>query len=378
MECAESATLNKRKPKSFKLGDIVRRCGGELIGNAEVRIHQVATLKSARPTDIAFVAQSRYLAQLDQTRAGAVILGPGARAASNLPRIISANPYAYFAKVSALLNPPAAIKPGAHASAVVARTARVAKSAAIGACAVIGKGARIAERASIGPGCIIGDGASVGAGSRLHANVTVYHACRIGARCIVHSGAVIGSDGFGFAPEGGAWIKIPQTGRVVIGDDVEIGANTTIDRGALDDTVIEDGVKLDNQIQIAHNVWIGANTAIAGCVGIAGSTRIGRHCMLGGAAIILGHLTIADHVIISSGTVIMKSIDEPGTYTGFYPFSSHQRWRRNAAHLRQIDELVTRVRKLERRLAKEQGNHSGTAAWTYAAYSNACRTAIRS
>ncbi len=350
--------MNKRKSRSFKLGDIARRFGGELIGNAEVRIHQVSTLQSARSTDIAFVAQSRYLAQLNQTHAGALILGPEARTASSLPRIISANPYAYFARVAALLNPAAAVKPGAHKSAVVDRSARIAKSAAIGACAVIGKGAHVGAGASIGPGCNIGDGASVGTGSRLYANVTVYHECRIGARCIVHSGAVIGADGFGFAPEDGNWRKIPQTGRVVIGDDVEIGANTTIDRGTLDDTVIEDGVKLDNQIQIAHNVWIGANTAIAGCVGIAGSTRIGRHCMLGGAAIILGHLTIADHVIISSGTVIMKSIDEPGTYTGFYPFSSHQRWRRNAAHLRQIDDLAARIRELERRLAKAQGNHS--------------------
>jgi UDP-3-O-[3-hydroxymyristoyl] glucosamine N-acyltransferase len=349
-------TLTKRK--LFKLGDIVRQLGGELIGDPHVRIHQVATLESARSTDIAFLAQSRYLPQLSQTRAAAVILGPEARDASSLPRIISANPYAYFAKVSMLLNPPAAVEPGIHKSAVVDKSARVAKSASIGACAVIGKEAQIADSASIGPGCFIGDGASIGAGSRLHANVTVYHECRIGARCIVHSGVVIGSDGFGIAKEEGVWKKIPQIGRVLIGDDVEIGANTTIDRGALDDTVIADGVKLDNQIQIAHNVRIGANTAIAACVGIAGSAKIGSNCALGGASMIYGHITLADNVNVSAGTLIMKSLEQPGTYTGVYPFSSHQRWLRNAAHLRQLDDLVKRVRELEGRPRKAERDKS--------------------
>ncbi|MEK7231225.1 MAG: UDP-3-O-(3-hydroxymyristoyl)glucosamine N-acyltransferase [Pseudomonadota bacterium] len=340
------------KRKSLRLGDIVKRLGGELIGDADVRIHQVATLESAGPTDITFLTQSRFLAQLGRTRAGAVILGPETRDASGLPRIISANPYAYFAKVSALLNPPAAVEPGMHESAVVDKSARVAASASIGACAVIGRHAEIADHAIVGPGCFIGEGARIGTGSRLHANVTVYHGCRIGARCIVHAGAVIGSDGFGIAKEDGVWKKIPQIGRALIGDDVEIGANTTIDRGALDDTVIEDGVKLDNQIHIAHNVRIGAHTAIAACVGIAGSARIGRHCALGGASMIYGHITLADNVNVSAGTLIMKSLEKPGTYTGVYPFSSHQRWLKNAAHLRQLDELAKRVRELEGRLGK--------------------------
>jgi UDP-3-O-[3-hydroxymyristoyl] glucosamine N-acyltransferase len=340
------------KRKSYRLGDIVKRLGGELIGDADVCIHQVAPLESARSTDITFLAQSRFLPQLNQTQAGAVILGPEARDASRLPRIISANPYAYFARVSAFLNPPAVVEPGIHESAVVDKSARVAGSASIGACAVIGKHAQVADHASVGPGCFIGEAASIGAGSRLHANVTVYHDCRIGARCIVHAGAVIGADGFGIAKEGGVWKKIPQIGRALIGDDVEIGANTTIDRGALDDTVIEDGVKLDNQIQIAHNVRVGANTAIAACVGIAGSAKIGRNCALGGASMIVGHITVADHVTISAGTFIMKSIDEPGTYTGVYPFSSHRDWLKNAAHLRQLDDLAKRVRELEGRLGK--------------------------
>jgi len=342
--------LSKRK--SLRLGDIVKRLGGELIGDADVRIHQVATLESAGPTDITFLTQSRFLPQLGQTRAGAVILGPETRDASGLPRIISANPYAYFAGVSALLNPPAAVEPGIHESAVVDKSARVAASASIGACAVIGRHAEIADHAIVGPGCFIGEAASIGTGSRLHANVTVYHDCRIGARCIVHSGAVIGSDGFGIAKEDAVWTKIPQIGRALIGDDVEIGANTTIDRGALDDTIVEDGVKLDNQIQIAHNVRIGAHTAIAACVGIAGSAKIGRNCALGGASMIYGHITLADNVNVSAGTLIMKSLEKPGTYTGVYPFSSHQRWLRNAAHLRQLDDLAKRVRELEGRLGK--------------------------
>ena len=342
-------TLTKRK--SYKLGEIAKQFGGELIGDANIRISQVATLESARLCDITFLAQPRYLSQLSRTRAGAVILGPEARAASSLPRIICANPYAYYAKVTALLNPPPPIRPGRHQSAVVDKSARVAKSASIGAHAVLGKDARIGERAVIGSGCFIGAGASIGAETRLHANVTVYHECRIGARCIVHSGVVIGADGFGIAREDGVWKKIPQIGRVLIGDDVEIGANTTIDRGALDDTVIEDGVKLDNQIQIAHNVRIGANTAIAACVGIAGSAKIGSNCALGGASMIYGHITIADNVNVSAGTLIMKSLEQPGgTYTGVYPFSSHQRWLKNAAHLRRLDELVKRIRDLEDRL----------------------------
>ena len=349
-------TLTKRK--SYKLGDIARRFGGELIGDPAVRIHQVATLESAQPADITFVAQSRYLPQLSQTRAGAVILGSDGRDATGLPRIICANPYAYFARVSALLNPSAAAAPGIHKSAVADKSARIAKSASIGACTVIGKGARIGAKAIIGPGCFIGDNAVIGAATRLHANVTVYHECRIGARCIAHSGVVIGSDGFGIAREDGVWKKIPQIGRVLVGDDVEIGANTTIDRGALDDTVIEDGVKLDNQIQIAHNVRIGAHTAIAACVGIAGSARIGRNCALGGASMIYGHITLADNISVSAGTLIMKSLEQPGTYTGVYPFSSHQRWLRNAAHLRQLDDLVKRVRELESLAGKTERNKS--------------------
>ena len=341
--------------KSYKLGDIVAKFGGELIGDAAIRISQVATLEAAGAAHIVFVSRPRYLFQLAETRAGAAILGSDARDATAIARILCANPYAYFAKVSALLNPPAPVVAGVHKAAVVDKSARVEKTASVGAGAVIGKRVRIGRRAQVGAGCHIGDDTSIGDDSVLHANVSVYHACKIGARCIVHAGVVIGADGFGIAREGGVWKKIPQIGGVVIGDDVEIGANTTIDRGTLGDTVIEDGVKLDNQIQIAHNVRIGAHTAIAACVGIAGSATIGRNCGLGGAAMIYGHITIADNVNISAGTLVMKSLEQPGTYTGVYPFSTHQRWLKNAAQLRQLDELAQRVRELERRLGKDKG-----------------------
>ena len=341
------------KQRSFRLADIVKQFGGELIGDAETRIERVAALGFAASGDITFVAQAKYLAQLRETRAAAVIVTPEARDATNLPRIVSHNPYAYFAKVSTLLNPPAAFEPGIHKSAVVARSAIVSELASIGPWVVIGKGAQIEDKAVIGAGCFIGDGACIGAYTHVQANVTIHHQCRLGRRCIVHSGAVIGCDGFGLAQEDGVWKKIPQMGRVLIGDDVEIGANTTIDRGALEDTIIEEGVKLDNQIQIAHNVFIGAHTAIAACAGIAGSARIGCHCALGGASMIYGHITIADHVTVSAGTLVMKSLPQAGTYTGVYPFSTHQRWLKTAAQLRQIDDLAQRVRALETALGKQ-------------------------
>ena len=350
-------TLTKRK--SFKLGDIVRRFGGELIGDPGIRIRQVATLESARSTDITFVAQTQLsVAARSRPRRAQSYCGPDARDATSLPRIVCANPYAVLRQgcgVCSIRRAP--WLPGVHKSAVVDKSARVGE---------ISEHRRLRGHrrrrdksvigAIIGPGCFVGDNAVVGAGRRgCMPTLPSITSASIGARCIVHSGAVIGSDGFGIAKEDGVWKKIPQIGRVIIGDDVEIGANTTIDRGALDDTVIGDGVKLDNQIQIAHNVQIGANTAIAACIGIAGSAKIGRNCALGGASMIYGHITIADNVNVSAGTLIMKSLDEPGTYTGVYPFSSHQRWLKNAAHLRQLDDLVKRVRELEGRLGQGRG-----------------------
>ncbi|MDR2238954.1 MAG: UDP-3-O-(3-hydroxymyristoyl)glucosamine N-acyltransferase [Zoogloeaceae bacterium] len=335
----------------YALDEIVARFGGQLIGDGDRRVRHVATLDHAGPDDIAFLANPKYRSRLKASRAGAVVLAPADASACALPCIVSDNPYGYYARVAGLLNPPAPAPAGIHPSAVVETRLDGSVSVAAGVC--IGKDVRIGEGCVIGPGCIIGDGVAIGAHSRLHGGVTVYAGCVIGRRAIIHSGAVIGADGFGFAPEAdGSWTKIPQIGRVVIGDDVEIGANTTIDRGALDDTVIGDGVKLDNQIQIAHNVHIGAHTAMAGCVGVAGSARIGKRCTIAGSAMILGHLTIVDDVNISVATLITKSIEQPGTYSGAMPFAPHRAWLKNAAHLRHLDAMADTIRALEARIAQ--------------------------
>jgi UDP-3-O-[3-hydroxymyristoyl] glucosamine N-acyltransferase len=335
---------------SWQLGEIAARLGGHVLGDAGVRVEGVATLEHAGPSQISFLTNSKYRAQLTGTSAGAVILAEADADATTLPRIVSDNPYAYFARVSMLLNPSPQPLPGIHPAAAVAADAEIHPSASIAATAVIGARARIGAGSVIGAGCVIGEETSIGVRARLYPNVTIYHRCVIGDDFIAHSGAVIGADGFGFAMDAGRWIKIQQTGRVVIGNDVEIGANTTIDRGALDDTVIEEGVKLDNQIQIAHNVRIGAHTAIAGCVGIAGSASIGRYCRIGGSAGILGHLQIADHVEISSFTLVGKSIREAGSYSGIYPFSPNDDWRRNAVHLRHLDDMAKRLKALEKQI----------------------------
>lgn len=340
---------------SYQLAEIAAQLGGRVLGNVNVSVAQVATLERAQAHQISFLTNSKYRAKLANTHAGAVILGEADADVTTLPRIISDNPYAYFAKVSALFNPLPQVISGVHPSAVVSDSATIDKTACIEATAVIGAGASIGAHSVIGAGCYIGDNVVIGNHVRLYPRVVVYHGCIIGNNLIAHSGVVIGGDGFGIAMDGERWIKIPQTGRVVIGNDVEIGANTTIDRGALDDTVIEDGVKLDNQIQIAHNVRIGAHTAIAGCVGIAGSTTIGRHCLIGGSAGILGHLQIADHVEISAFSLIGKSIRAAGSYTAIFPFSKTEDWRANAVHLRHLDELVKRVKTLEQTIESLTG-----------------------
>ena len=321
----------------FTLAEIASRLGGRVAGNAQVLIAQVGSLEHAGADQIAFLSNPKYKAKLTVTRAGAVILAPESESLTSAPRIVVDNPYAYFARVSQLFNPLTTQAPGVHSSAVVSPAARI--------------GARV----SIGAGCVIGERVAIGDDSCLYPGVVVYPGCSIGARAILHAGAVIGADGFGIAKDGGRWIKIPQIGSVRIGDDVEVGANTTIDRGAIDDTVIEDGVKLDNQIQIGHNCHVGAHTAMAGCVGVAGSARIGRYCTIGGGTMILGHLTIADHVHVSAATVISRSIHKPGTYTGVFPFDDHKSWARNAAWVRHLAELADRVRALEKKLAEKGG-----------------------
>jgi UDP-3-O-[3-hydroxymyristoyl] glucosamine N-acyltransferase len=330
------------------LRDLQKKLGGEAIGDVTAALIGVGTIASAGSTQITFLANPRYRAELASTRAGAVIVGATDRDATPLPRIVATNPYAYFARVAQLFSPVPAHQAGIHSSAVIHPGARIATCAAIAEFVSIGAGAVIGEGVSIGAGTVIGEGVSIGTGSRLAAHVTVLAHCAIGARAIVHSGVVIGADGFGFAPdfsaEGGSWVKIPQTGRVLIGDDCEIGANTTIDRGAIDDTVIGNDVKLDNQIQIGHNCTIGDHTIISGCVGIAGSARIGRRVMIGGAAGILGHLEICEGAVVSAMSLVTKSITEPGTYTGSMPLMKHVDWLKNAAHLRRLDAMADAVK----------------------------------
>jgi UDP-3-O-[3-hydroxymyristoyl] glucosamine N-acyltransferase len=342
----------------YRLADLVERLGGELVGDPQIVIRQVAPLDRARADEIGFVSRPAYRRQLTGSGAGAVIVPPELREATATARIVATDPYAYFARVSALLNPPEAVVPGVHSSAVVEQGASIAPSACIGAQALVDAGASIGEGTLVAAGCRIGENVRIGRDCRLYPGVTIYHDCVVGERVVIHAGVVIGADGFGFAPSGGRWLRIPQIGRVVIGDDVDIGANTTIDRGALDDTVIEEGVKLDNQIQVGHNCRIGAHTAIAGCVGIAGSTRIGRHCMIGGAAMIGGHLEIADRVIISGATTVPSSVDQPGQYTSIYPLAPHRDWLRISAQLRNIERLAERVRQLEQQLADLQRSES--------------------
>lgn len=333
------------------LADIQRRLGGEAIGEVVAPLAGVGTLDGADASRISFLANPRYRRSLSTTRAGAVILGKGDRDATGLPRIIADNPYAYFARLAQLFVVPSASEPGIHPSAVVHDGAKIDATASIGEFTSIGTGAIIGAGARIGPGCTIGAGAEIGAATTLVARVTVYPLCCIGARGLVHAGVVIGADGFGFAPDfvggEGGWVKIPQTGRVIIGDDCEIGANTTIDRGAIDDTIIGNDVKLDNQIQIGHNCTVGDHTVISGCVGIAGSTHIGRHVLIGGAAGAIGHLDICDGATISAMTLVTKSITEPGVYTGSMPPMKHEDWLRNAVHLRRLDAMSAAIKKKE-------------------------------
>lgn len=339
----------------YRLGELAERCGGELAGDGEVLIVQVAPLHRAGPQEIGFISRAAYREQLSGSSAGAVIIPPELRERCAIPRIVTADPYACFARVSTLLNPPEPVVPGVHPAALIEEGAAVAPGARIGAHARIARGASIGDGTLVAEGCSIGEEVRIGAGCRIHPGVVIYPRCVLGDRVVVHSGAVIGADGFGFAPAKGQWIKIPQIGRVVIGDNVEIGANTTIDRGTMDDTVIEEGVILDNQIQVGHNCHIGAYTAIAGCVGIAGSTRIGRHCLIGGAAMIGGHLEIADNVVISGASTVPSTVDKPGQYTSIYPLAPHREWLKATAQVRQIEKLAERVRRLEQKLAESEG-----------------------
>jgi UDP-3-O-[3-hydroxymyristoyl] glucosamine N-acyltransferase len=310
----------------------------ELRGDPALRVDHVATLAQAREGSLSFLANSRYRKHLGGTLATAVVVAPGDADACPVAAFVDSNPYLAYAHIATLMFPPASTTPGVHSSAAVAPGASVASSASLGPMCVIEAGSIIGERVRIGAGCTILAGVRIGADTQLMPRVTVYPDVSIGKRCLLHSGAVIGADGFGFAGDSGTWVKVPQAGSVRIGDDVEIGANTTIDRGAIDDTIVEDGVKLDNQIQVGHNVTIGAHTAIAACTGISGSTTIGRRCMIGGMVGFAGHLTIADDVTITGCSLVSANIREAGSYSSGMPTVETRLWRRMVAHLRRFGE----------------------------------------
>jgi len=336
---------------------IVERSEGRLRatvqGDSSRRISSVAPLSTASASDLAFLANPRYRREAQASRAGAIVLAPRDAEAlqqgqsSGSTFIVVDAPYAWFAMAAQVLHPTAGAARGIHLQAQVDSTAEVDPTASIGAGAFVGAGARLGAGVVLDPGAHVGARVVIGAATRLFPRAVVLDDCTVGERCIVHSGVVIGADGFGFAPLDGRWLKIPQLGRVIIGDDVDIGANTTIDRGTMGDTIVESGVKLDNQIQIGHNCFVGAHTVIAGCVGIAGSARIGRNCMIGGAAGIAGHLAIADGTIIGPATVVSGSIEKAGHYTGFFPIMKQREWEKAAAIIRQLDDLRRRIRELE-------------------------------
>lgn len=331
----------------YTLGEIAQHIGAEPRGDTDCSIHGVAPLDRAQPGELSYLASARYRQHLAGTRASAVILSPQDAPHCQAAVLVLDDPVLGYARAATLLATGEERQQGIHASACVSSDAHIHASAWIGPHCTVEAGVRIGANVSLGPGCVVGVDASIGDDSRLVAQVTVCHGTIIGRRALVHPGAVIGSDGFGLANDHGVWVKIPQLGRACIGDDVEIGANTTIDRGALDDTVIEDGVKLDNQIQVAHNVHIGAHTAIAGCTGIAGSARIGSRCRIGGGVGIAGHLEITDNVTVTGMSLVSKSIRTPGVYSSSVPAEPVAIWNKQLARLRRLETLSDRVKALE-------------------------------
>lgn len=348
-----------RELPGITLGELAVRFGCTLKGDPDQRVTRVGTLESAEGDCITFLANPRYRKYLAATRAGAVIVEAKFADECAGAALICKNPYATYARVAAVLHPALPAKPGIHPSASVDPTASIDSTAAIGAQAVLGAGVRIGARAVIGPGCVIMNEAQIGEDTRLVANVTLCQTVRIGDRCLVHPGVVIGADGFGLAPDRGEWIKVPQVGSVHIHNDVEIGANTTIDRGAIEDTVIEDGVKLDNQIQVGHNVRIGAHTVMAGCSGVSGSTTIGKRCMIAGQVGIGGHITICDDVFVTGKSFVSTSIRKPGYYSSGLTVDEAARFRKNAARFNQLDDLAREVRRLRSGSDEPESNEPG-------------------
>ena len=335
---------------SYRLGELAERIGARLLGDPDIVIERVAALDAAGPDEITFLSNRRYRPYLEGTQAGAVILGPDYADACPVPALVLDNPYLGYARAATLLSPVVNAVSGVASSAVVDSRATVAADASVGPHCVIETGASIGAGTSLGAGSFIGRGSSIGPHGRVATRVVICEGVQIGARAIIHPGVVVGADGFGIANDDGTWVKIPQFGGVRIGDDVEIGANTTVDRGALEDTVIEDGVKLDNLVQVAHNVHIGAHTAIAACTAIGGSARIGSRCTIAGAVSIAGHLEIADDVHLTATSAVPSTIREAGVYSSGMPVQENRAWRRNIARLRQLDDMARRLRAIERRL----------------------------
>ncbi len=330
------------------LGELAVRFGCELRGDPAATVDSVAALAQAGPRAVTFLANPKYVEQLENTRAGVVILDARSAASSPVPTLVVANPHATYARVATLLHPDPPLNPGVHAHATVDRSAVVDPSSEICAHSSVGADVRIGPRCYIGPGTVIEPGAVIGDDNRLVARVFIGRGVRMGARCIVQPGAVIGGDGFGFAPENKAWVKVPQVGGVTIGDDVEIGANTTIDRGALEDTVIETGVKLDNLIMIAHNVRIGEHSAIAAQSAVAGSSVIGKRCVLGGRAGLTGHISLCDDVVVLGTSFISHTITKPGVYSSALPSEEAGAWRRIVARIKRLDSMAKRLRAVEK------------------------------
>lgn len=328
----------------FTLAELAKKFGLKVIGNADTKIIGVAPLATADKNQISFLTNTLYRKQLSQTQAAAIILREADASLATVPCLIAKDPYVAFAKISALFEVKTIAKPGIHPSAVIDPTAVIDFTACIGPFVSIGAHTRVDANAVIGAGCVIGEGCHIGAHSQLVARVTLVTRVKLGQRVLIHPGAVLGAEGFGLAMEAGRWLKVPQLGGVVIGDDCEIGANTTIDRGAMGDTVLEEDVRLDNQIQIGHNVQIGAHTAIAGAVAIAGSAKIGRYCLIGGAAGIVGHIEICDKVRINAFSLVTHSITEAGEYTSGTPLQESREWRKNAARFKQLDQMARKIK----------------------------------
>jgi UDP-3-O-[3-hydroxymyristoyl] glucosamine N-acyltransferase len=331
----------------LQLAELAVRFGCELRGDPDATVDRVASLQEGGPGTLAFLANPRYRRHLTATRASAVVLDASAARDCPVAALVTGNPYATYARIAQLLHPEPPLAAGRHPSALVEDGAEVDASAYVGALAYVAAGATIGPRVVVGAGSMVLAGARIGADTRLVARVTVCERVQVGMRCVLHPGSVLGADGFGHAPDSGSYVRVPQIGSVVLGNDVDVGANTTIDRGAIGDTVIGDGVKIDNQVQVGHNVHIGAHTVIAGCVGISGSTSIGQRCMIGGMVGIAGHLDICDDVAFTGKTMVSASIRKPGLYSGALRADEARHFRRNVARFQKLDELARRVRRLE-------------------------------